>query len=526
MSQSPLLRKLFIGMTQINPMMLQHNKKMTAVILAATEKGGMGDDYFENKTRHLIPIAGKPLIQHLIETADECEQIRDKYIITEEKVEGDERRKPSEEVYNSIFGKRIGNGIGLIGEDLLTQVGTFAAVKKYIDEDAKKDVFPILVLYGDTLVEKEFFERVVAKYYNGGEKEGNPRIVWGLIETKNGEGNVYCTKQEYHTDENGFFMISGEDICDCALYSKKNISNNYLSLYNTGILIISEGAWDSIYKLIDRIHRPSPHGLFTFEHIIKQALVFKNIKSVPYTDIDIIGVVAPTDRWHEANYPWEMLELNKTKILDLVIGEEWTSGDEKEIGKKTLYVPKGREFTTPAGARITGPCILGKNIEIQDYAIIGHSYIGDECKIGYHAVIHDSALGKGTKVQHDAIIENSIIMEDSEICYHAEVLHSIVGEDVLIGSDVKTPCQRLKDADDKSALPHSITYISDIGIKRTERFGAIIGDHCQIGSGTVIHPGRRVGKWSKIHANCEILNNVKPHSHIRNKNKTEVRVHD
>ena len=41
---------------------------MTAIILAATEMGGMGRDYFENKTRHLLPLANKPLIQHLIET--------------------------------------------------------------------------------------------------------------------------------------------------------------------------------------------------------------------------------------------------------------------------------------------------------------------------------------------------------------------------------------------------------------------------------------------------------------------------
>jgi len=66
-----------------------------------------------------------------------------------------------------------------------------------------------------------------------------------------------------------------------------------------------------------------------------------------------------------------------------------------------------------------------------------------------------------------------------------------------------------------------VTYFSDTGIKKTDKFGAIIGDYCQIGSGTVIHPGRRVGKRSNISANCEILKNIKPDSNIRNKDMVE-----
>jgi hypothetical protein len=84
-------------------------QQITGIILAATEMGGMGDDYFERKTRHLLPIAEKPLlIQHLIETVDNCKQIGEKHIIIEEKVEENGRIKPCEEVYKSVFGDRVG----------------------------------------------------------------------------------------------------------------------------------------------------------------------------------------------------------------------------------------------------------------------------------------------------------------------------------------------------------------------------------------------------------------------------------
>ena len=117
----------------------------------------MGDDYFENKTRHLLPIADKPLIQHLIETVDEVEGVGKKYtIIIEEKVEENKKRKPCEEVYKWIFRDRIGKDIELVGQDPITQVGAFEVVRRYIEEDKKEDLFPILVLYGDTLVGKKF----------------------------------------------------------------------------------------------------------------------------------------------------------------------------------------------------------------------------------------------------------------------------------------------------------------------------------------------------------------------------------
>ena len=507
-------------------------QQITAVILAATERGGMGDDYFENKTRHLLPLAGKPLIQHLIETVDKCERIGRKHIIIEEKVQENEKIKPCEESYKAIrkFGDRIDKDIKLDGEDPLTQVGTFAAVQEHIDKNDGKE-FPLLVLYGDTLVEKEFLKRVVDRYFS--EKEEKPRIVWGLIKTERAKSNVYCEKTEDKEDHSDIF---GKDIFDCLQYPKKHTPNNCRYLTNTGIMVISKGAWDNIHRLIDTIHRPSPRGLFTFENIIKQALIFENMKTIHDTGIEIVGVVAPEGQWYEANYPWEILALNKIKILDSVKEEEWikekeetisirkdvdwTEEKEKQVGKKIILLQRDVKFTMSNGARIKGPCVLGKNVEIQDYAVIENSYIGDGCKIECHASIHDSTLVKGVKIHHHAVIENAIIMEDSEIYYHSEILHSIVGKKVIIGSNVKTPCRRLGNVD-AGGEPLEVTYLSDIGIRKTEKFGAVIGDYAQIGSGTVIHPGRRVGKRSKIHANCDILKNVKPHSHIRNKEITE-----
>ena len=249
------------------------DQRITAIILAATEMGGMGNDYFECKTRHLLPIADKTLIQHLIETVDKLEDVRTNYtIILEEKVDKNEKKKPCEDVYKSLFKNRIDDDIKLVGQKPLTQ-GTFEAVRGCIEgKDKKEDVFPILVLYGDTLVEEKFLKRIVNEVARN---KGESRVVWGLIKSKKEKSDVYCVKRKYPEDEDGFSTISEEDIFDIFEYPLEE--NNYLYLHDTGIMVISESAWNDINKLIDRIHRPSSFGLFSFTNLIKQALVFKNV---------------------------------------------------------------------------------------------------------------------------------------------------------------------------------------------------------------------------------------------------------
>lgn len=485
------------------------DQKLTAIILAATEQGGMGSNYFENKTRHLLPIANKPLIQHLIETTDECEQIKKKYIIIEEIIENSEKKNPSKEVYNSILEVRNKDDIELVGQDPLTQVGTFETVRRFIARDVKNNPFPLLILYGDTLVEENFLKYMIDQYYN---EEEESKIIWGLAKSKKKRGKFIITKKI--DENNGFVRINDDDIINIFEYPvQRDTSYDFLS--DTGIMVISKGAWNDIDKLIKKIHRPSSLGLFSFSNILKQALILRDIdiEGIRDVDIKIIGILAPDDQWYEANYPWEILKLNNIKISELVKDVSWTNEDEKKIGKKMVFIPKNKEITMSNGARIRGPCILGEKIKIHDYAIIENSYIGEGCMIGSNTFIHDSTLVGNVKIHQGATIENAIIMENSTIFYHSDVLHSIIGKNVTIGSGVRTPCQRLKNTDDK---PIDVTYFSDTGIKKTNKFGAIIGDNCQIGSGTVIHPGRRIGKRSKIHANCEILKNIKPDSNIKN----------
>ena len=155
---------------------------ITSVILAAMEPGGMGPDYFENKTRHILPAGDKPLISHLIDTLDNSGKIGDKYIIIEERIIDFERKMTCESSYKQLFNKRINRDIYLFGQDPLTRLGTFEAVRSFVDRKDGEDIFPLLVCYGDTLIDNNFLNRVIDRYFEI--DSDKPKLVWGLTKPK------------------------------------------------------------------------------------------------------------------------------------------------------------------------------------------------------------------------------------------------------------------------------------------------------------------------------------------------------
>ena len=484
---------------------------LNAIVLAATEVGGMGDDYFENKTRHTLPIADKPLIYHLIKVLDEDERINSKFIVIGEKIIDFEKIKPCEKTYESIFRNRIGDDIHLFGQDPLTKVGTFEAVKDFLEQHDNENIFPLLVIYGDTLVEKDFLSYIIDQYFN---ENYESKILWGLIKHREERGDVVVKSTDF---DSRFTKISEENIINVYEYQVRKYGS-YCRLHDTGIMVISKEAWNDIIKLITIIHRPSSLGMFSFTNILRQALIVKGTQMEGLRDLKIklIGVVAREGSWYGENYPWGILNLNKIKILECVKNAKWDDKDIEFLGKRTLLVPEKVQITLSNGAKIKGPCILREGVEIHDYAIIENSYIGKDCLIDANAIIVGSTLEKNVKISCGAIINSCIIMENSNIYYNSTIVESIVGKDVTIGVGVRVPCQRLKTLGEK-AVDRMVTYFSDIGVKKVKSFGAIIGDYSQIGSGTIIHPGRRIGKLSKINSNSQVVKNVPPKSTITQK---------
>lgn len=177
--------------------------------------------------------------------------------------------------------------------------------------------------------------------------------------------------------------------------------------------------------------------------------------------------------FRSCSYVWEALPLIKTYLLNC------------ELGKIDVDIPEGAFLVNPElisigegtivepGSYIKGPCIIGKKCQIRHGAYIRGNFIaGNECVIG-----------------HDTEVKNSILLDSAQAAHFAYLGDTIVGNRVNLGAGTKCANLRL---DHKNV---AIRYEDRLIETNLKKFGAIIGDDCQLGCNSVTNPGTLLGKW-------------------------------
>ena len=172
----------------------------------------------------------------------------------------------------------------------------------------------------------------------------------------------------------------------------------------------------------------------------------------------------------------------KSEIRGEVHDGAYIVGDNIFIDEGTVVEP---------GAYITGPTIIGKNCEIRHGAYIrGNVLVGDNCIIGHATEIKSSIMLNGAKAGHFAYIGDSIL-----------------GNNVNLGAGTKLANLKVVTGN---------VYIKmngksmDSGLRK---FGAILGDHTEIGCNSVTSPGTLIGKNSTIYS-CTVTRGFYPENSI------------
>ena len=145
-------------------------------------------------------------------------------------------------------------------------------------------------------------------------------------------------------------------------------------------------------------------------------------------------------------------------------------GDQVFIGEGTVI---------EAGALIKGPAIIGRNCEIRHNAYIREQVIvGDGCILGNACEFKHAVLFNGCQVPHFSYVGDSIL-----------------GYRAHLGAGVKISNVKL--------VPGQVTVEHegrryDTGLRK---FGALLGDHTDIGCNAVLNPGSIIGRGSVVYAN-------------------------
>ena len=172
------------------------------------------------------------------------------------------------------------------------------------------------------------------------------------------------------------------------------------------------------------------------------------------------------------DYPWEALP----KINDFII----------EIGKTLdpeIYEQRGENIWVAKSATVFPSAYLG-----------GPLIICEDAEVRHCAFIRGSAIvGKGAVVGNSTELKNSILFDGVQVPHYNYIGDSILGYKAHTGAGTIT--SNLKS--DKSL----VTVLCDddkieTGVKK---FGAMLGDHVEVGCNSVLNPGSVVGRNTNVY---------------------------
>ena len=191
-------------------------------------------------------------------------------------------------------------------------------------------------------------------------------------------------------------------------------------------------------------------------------------------------------------YPWEALKGLKEYVVEL--GKSLDPNEYKEISKN-VWVHKTAEVFS--SAYLGEPCIIGKNTEVRHCAFIrGSAIVGDNCVVGNSVELKNVILFNNVQTPHYNYVGDSILG------YYS---HMGAGS---ITSNVKS--------DKKLVVLHTDSEKIETGLKK---FGAMIGDHVEVGCNTVLNPGTVIGKNTNIYPVSCVRGYVPENSIYKNNNE-------
>ncbi|AGI32863.1 TPA: bifunctional UDP-N-acetylglucosamine diphosphorylase/glucosamine-1-phosphate N-acetyltransferase GlmU [Mannheimia haemolytica] len=402
--------------------------QLSVVILAA----GKGTRMYSDLPKVLHPVAGKPMVKHVIDTAKQldAQQIHLIYGHGADLL----KARLSEEPVNWVFqAEQLGTG------HAMQQAAPFFAD----DEN-------IVMLYGDApLITKATLERLIAA-----KPENGIALLTVELENPTGYGRIIR--------ENGSVV---------AIVEQKDANEAQLKVkeVNTGVMVAS-GA--SFKKWLKNLNNNNAQGEYYITDVIAMANQegFK-VQAVQATEfMEVEGAnnrlqLAALERFYQKREA-EKLLLAGVTIIDpsrFDLRGTVTHGKDVQIDVNVILegeIKLGNNVKIGAGCVLKN-CEIGDNVEIKPYSVIEDSIVGaksaigpfsrlrpgaelaEETHIGNFVEIKKATIGKGSKVNHLTYVGDAEIGKECNIgagvitCNYdgANKFKTIIGDNVFVGSD-------------------------------------------------------------------------------------------
>ena len=334
---------------------------MKTVILAAG-KGVRLQPITLTRPKVLIPIGGKPLLEHMLKAISEC-GINEVLIIVYYMAE-----KIKEHLGDSPYGFKVeyARQKGVLGT-----ANAISLAESYINGD-------FLVVYGDLLISGGVIKSVLEIH-----RKLKPQMTMALVEVEN--------FRQY-----GMVKVENNRVVE--IVEKPEFWDGE-KLANAGIYVFSSSIFDEIRKT-----EPSKRGEIEITDTI-QALIDSGAE-IAYAKIS-------RKDWLDVGRPWDILEANKRVLMNL---KPEINGWIESGATITGPVIIGEDTKIRSGAYIEGPVFIGEESDIGPNCYIRpFTSIGRDVRIGNACEIKNSVVMDHARIGHLSYVGDSIIGEECNL---------------------------------------------------------------------------------------------------------------
>lgn len=337
---------------------------MKAVILAAGEGTRMWP-LAENRPKHLLPLAGKPLIGHIVTSVAES-GISNIIVVV---------GYHEQEIRNALAdGAEYGVSIEYVRQKALT--GTASALLTAY-EAVGNETF--LSIYGDLVV--------------------SPRAIQSVLEQANTLPRVVGIVRKQDASQYGVIELNTDRSRVVGVREKPAAMVGRAGWINSGIYVLDE----EVFKAIRHTSRSKRSE---YELTSSLQLLIKENKSVGAANIQ-------ESEWLDVGRPWDLLEANQ-RILQNLRHSVLGNVEDGATLKPPVYVDEGALIQ--AGSYIEGPVYCGKETKIgPNSRIRQYSSLESGVVIGASCDVKNSVVMKGSKIPHLSYVGDSIIGEDCNL---------------------------------------------------------------------------------------------------------------
>ncbi len=333
---------------------------LKAVLLAAGE-GVRLQPITATRPKHLIKIAGKPILEHCLNGLKE-NGVTEAVIVTHY----------MGKAISNYFGDGSKFGFKLEYVEQETVLGTGNAAS--LAEQYLKGSF--MLIYGDLLFSAETVKVVLDTY-----REGKPAGAMAVVPVDN--------------PENYGVVELDEERAVMQIVEKPKRSKAPSNLANAGIYVLDESIFDELRGV-----KRSPRGEWELTDALTRTAAGGR---------KVLAVEIPKSDWFDIGRPWDLLDANVWALQRM---QHKVQGNVEEGAHLLGPVTVAETARVRSGAYIEGPAFIDEGADIGPNCYMrAYTAIGKDARLGNACEVKNSIVMDGSHIGHLSYVGDSILCE-------------------------------------------------------------------------------------------------------------------